>query len=65
MTAAWQSMDPARDAARRGLLEDLLDQANAWLERLHAAAELERRETFCSSAEPAVVRELLLSWATW
>ena len=60
MTAAWQSMDPARDAVRCGLLEDLLDQANAWLERLHDSAELERKESFCSSAEPAVVCELLL-----
>ncbi|CAL4978908.1 unnamed protein product [Urochloa decumbens] len=55
-------LDPARDAARRGLFEDLLDQANAWLEKLHAAAELERRETFCSAAEPAVIRELLLGY---
>ncbi|PAN43672.1 hypothetical protein PAHAL_8G254600 [Panicum hallii] len=55
-------LDPGRDAARRGLLEDLLDQANAWLERLHASAELERRETFCSSAEPAVIREVLLGY---
>ena len=55
-------MDPARDAVRCGLLEDLLDQANAWVERLHAAAELERRETFCSAAEPAVLRELLLGY---
>ena len=58
-------LDPARDAAKRGLLEDLLDQANAWLERLHDSAGLERKESFCSSAEPAVVRELLLSWSTW
>ncbi|CAD6255832.1 unnamed protein product [Miscanthus lutarioriparius] len=52
-------LDPVRDAAKRGLFEDLLDQANSQLERLHAAAELERRELFCSDAEPAVVRDLL------
>ncbi|XP_066334446.1 probable E3 ubiquitin-protein ligase ARI8 [Miscanthus floridulus] len=52
-------LDPARDAAMRCLFEDLLDQANSWLERLHDAAELERRELFCSDAEPAVVRDLL------
>ncbi|CAN6363656.1 unnamed protein product [Urochloa humidicola] len=55
-------LDPARDAVRRGLFEDLLDQANAWLEKLHAAAELERKETFCAAAEPAVIRELLLGY---
>ncbi|KAJ1276723.1 hypothetical protein BS78_05G236400 [Paspalum vaginatum] len=46
------------DPARRGLFEDLLDQASSWLEKLHGAAELERRELFCSGAEPAVVRDL-------
>ncbi|CAO2146364.1 unnamed protein product [Urochloa humidicola] len=55
-------LDPARDAARRALFEDLLDQANAWLEKLHAAAELERRETFCSDAKPAVIREVVFGY---
>jgi ariadne-1 len=52
-------LDPVRDAAKRGLFEDLLDQANSQLERLHGAAKLERRELFCSDAKPAVVRDLL------
>ncbi|CAO2150051.1 unnamed protein product [Urochloa humidicola] len=55
-------LDPARDAARRALFEDLLDQANAWLEKLHAAAELERRETFCSDAKPGVIREVVFGY---
>jgi ariadne-1 len=35
-------LDPVRDAAKRGLFEHLLDQANSRLDKLHDAAELER-----------------------
>ena len=35
-------LDPERDAAKRGLLDHLQDDANSWLERLHSCAELER-----------------------
>jgi ariadne-1 len=57
-------LDPVRDAAKRGLFEHLLDQANSRLDKLHDAAELERREIFCSSAEPAVVWDLLKYYQT-
>ncbi|KAJ1276707.1 hypothetical protein BS78_05G235300 [Paspalum vaginatum] len=39
-------LDPERDAAKRALFDHLQDDANAWLERLHSCAELERRK-FC------------------
>ncbi|XP_072146434.1 probable E3 ubiquitin-protein ligase ARI7 [Setaria viridis] len=52
-------LDPVRDAAKRGLFEHLLDQANSRLDQLHDAAELERREIFCSSAERTIVLDLL------
>ncbi|XP_066337615.1 probable E3 ubiquitin-protein ligase ARI7 [Miscanthus floridulus] len=39
-------LDPERDAAKRGLFDDLQNQANRWLECLHAAAELERKDLF-------------------
>ncbi|XP_062181850.1 probable E3 ubiquitin-protein ligase ARI5 [Phragmites australis] len=52
-------LDPERDAAKRALFEDLQDQANSWLERLHGCAELERKEIFCAQGKAAVVSELL------
>jgi ariadne-1 len=39
-------LDPERDAAKRALFDDLQNQANRWLECLHAAAELERKDLF-------------------
>ncbi|EES08939.2 probable E3 ubiquitin-protein ligase ARI7 [Sorghum bicolor] len=39
-------LDPERDAAKRALFDDLQNQANRWLECLHAAAELERTDLF-------------------
>ena len=39
-------LDPERDAAKRALFDHLQGDANAWLERLHSCAELERRRTF-------------------
>ncbi|TVU04343.1 hypothetical protein EJB05_50077, partial [Eragrostis curvula] len=53
------------DPARHGkvyweLFEDLQDQANSWLDRLHEAVELERKEIFCADGgDPDVVCELL------
>uniref|UniRef100_A0A804MW08 RBR-type E3 ubiquitin transferase n=1 Tax=Zea mays TaxID=4577 RepID=A0A804MW08_MAIZE len=40
------SLDPERDAAKRGLFDDLQSQANRWLECLHGCAELERKHLF-------------------
>ncbi|WVZ49974.1 hypothetical protein U9M48_001280 [Paspalum notatum var. saurae] len=44
-------LDPERDAAKRALFDHLQNDANAWLERLHSCAELERRRTFCVGGE--------------
>ncbi|KAJ1276305.1 hypothetical protein BS78_05G204500 [Paspalum vaginatum] len=43
-------LDPESDAAKRALFEDLQSQANRWLERLHACAELERKDLFSAAA---------------
>jgi ariadne-1 len=48
-------LDPERDVTKRGLFDDLQNQANRWLECLHASAELERKELFGSGGETAPV----------
>ncbi|XP_062182571.1 probable E3 ubiquitin-protein ligase ARI5 [Phragmites australis] len=52
-------LDPERDAAKRALFDDLKNQANRLLERLHCCAELERKELFCADGEASIARELL------
>ncbi|OEL18291.1 putative E3 ubiquitin-protein ligase ARI7 [Dichanthelium oligosanthes] len=48
-------LDPERNAAKRGLFDDLQSQANRWLECLHGCAELERKELFgANNGESAV-----------
>jgi ariadne-1 len=39
-------LDPERGHAKRGLFDDLEGQANRWLECLHGAVEVERKELF-------------------
>ncbi|KAK3142806.1 hypothetical protein QOZ80_4BG0351840 [Eleusine coracana subsp. coracana] len=53
-------LDPARDRAKRALFEDLLDQANSCLERLHGYVELERKDMFgAKDGDAHVLMEVL------
>ncbi|KAJ1276725.1 hypothetical protein BS78_05G236500 [Paspalum vaginatum] len=57
-------LDPERDAAKRALFDDLQNQANRWLECLHACAELERKDLFsaASNGESAVAAEMFRAY---
>ncbi|TVU23618.1 hypothetical protein EJB05_25994, partial [Eragrostis curvula] len=44
-------LDPKREGAKRALFEELQAHANACLERLHACAELERKQVFGDGKE--------------